>query len=52
MPAIPKKTESVQSRVTPTTKLKMAKYCRKYAVTEGEVVRRALERFLHNVTAK
>lgn len=52
MPIIPRKTEAVQARVTPTTKLKMAKYCKKYAVTEGEVVRRALKKFLHNVIAK
>jgi hypothetical protein len=35
-----------------TTKLKIAKYKDKYRVTEGEIVRRALEKFLHNVTAK
>ena len=52
MPKILRKTEAVQSRVTTTTKLKMAKYKAKYHVTEGEIIRRALDRFLANVTAK
>ena len=52
MPKILRKTEAVQSRVTETIKLKMAKYKAKYRVTEGEIIRRALDRFLANVTAK
>ena len=52
MPKLLRKTEAVQSRVTETTKLKMAKYKAKYRVTEGEIIRRALDRFLANITAK
>jgi hypothetical protein len=52
MPKIVQLTESVQGRVSTTTKLKIAKYKDKYRVTEGEIVRRALEKFLHNITAK
>lgn len=52
MPKILRKTEAVQGRVTETIKLKMAKYKAKYRVTEGEIIRRALEKFLKNVTAK
>lgn len=51
MPKILRRTEAVQSRVTTTTKLKMAKYKAKYHVTEGEIIRRALDRFLVNVAA-
>ena len=52
MPKIIQYTESVQGRVSPTMKLKIEKYKQKYRVTEGEIVRRALKNFLHNVTAK
>jgi arginine utilization protein RocB len=52
MPKIVHYTESVQGRVSPTIKLKIEKYKQKYRVTEGETIRRALENFLHNVTAK
>ena len=52
MPKIVQLTEAVQGRVSLTTKLKIAKYKEKYHVTEGEIIRRALERFLHNTTAK
>lgn len=52
MPKIVRYTEGVQGRVSPTMKLKIAKYKDKYRVTEGEIIRRALEKFLHNMTAK
>ena len=52
MPKIIRYTEGVQGRVSPTTKLKIEKYKQKYRVTEGEIIRRALEKFLHNTTAK
>lgn len=52
MPKILLNTETVQSRVNVTIKLKIAKYKEKYRVTEGEVIRRALKKFLHNTTAK
>ena len=52
MPKILRKTEAVQSRVIETIKLKIAKYKAKYRVTEGKIIRRALDRFLANVTAK
>ena len=52
MPKILINSESVQARVTLTTKLKIEKYKNKYRVTEGEVIRRALKKFLHNMTAK
>ena len=52
MPKIIQCTEVVQGRVSPTTKLKMLKYKDKHKITEGEIIRRALERFLHNTTAK
>lgn len=52
MPKIIQCTETVQGRVSPTLKLKMLKYKDKYKMTEGEIIRRALERFLHNTTAK
>lgn len=52
MPKIVQFTESVQGRVSMTTKLKIAKYKDKYRVTEGEIIRRALEKFLHNTTSK
>jgi hypothetical protein len=52
MPKVVRFTEAVQGRVSPTVKLKIEKYKRKYSVTEGEIIRRALEKFLHNMTAK
>lgn len=52
MPKILLNTETVQSRVSETIKLKIAKYKEKYRVTEGEIIRRALKKFLHNTTAK
>jgi hypothetical protein len=52
MPRIVQYTESVQGKVSLTTKLKIEKYKQKYRVTEGEIIRRALKNFLHNVTAK
>ncbi len=52
MPKIVTYTEAVQGRVSLTIKLKMAKYKEKYRVTEGEIIRRALEKFLHNTTSK
>lgn len=52
MPKIVRYTEAVQGRVSPTVKLKIEKYKQKYRVTEGEIIRRALEKFLHNTTAK
>lgn len=52
MPKITRLTENVQGRISQTVKLKMIKYKNKYNVTEGEIVRRALEKFLHNMTAK
>ena len=52
MPKMIQCTETVQGRVSPTLKLKMLKYKDKYKMTEGEIIRRALERFLHNVNAK
>jgi hypothetical protein len=52
MPKIVLLTESVQGRVSHTTKLKIKKYTEKYRVTEAEVIRRALKVFLHNVTSK
>ena len=51
MPKIVRFTEGVQGRVSPTTKLKIEKYKQKYRVTEGEIIRRALERFLRNTVA-
>lgn len=52
MPKIIRYTEGVQGRVSPTTKIKIEKYKQKYRVTEGEIIRRALEKFLHNTVAK
>ncbi len=52
MPKIVQCTEAVHGRVSPTIKLKMAKYKEKYRVSEGEIIRRALEKFLHNTIAK
>ena len=52
MPKIIQYTEVVQGRVSPTMKLKMFKYKSKYKMTEGEIIRRALEKFLHNTIAK
>ena len=52
MPKIVTYTEAVQGRVSLTIKLKMAKYKEKYRVTEGEIIRRALEKFLHNISAR
>jgi hypothetical protein len=52
MPKIIQYTEAVQGRVSPTMKLKIAKYKEKYRVTEGEIIRRALKKFLHNTTAR
>lgn len=52
MPKIVQYTEGVQGRISPTMKLKIAKYKEKYRVTEGEVLRRALQKFLHNTTSK
>jgi hypothetical protein len=52
MPKIIRNTETVQGRVSVTIKLKIEKYKNKYQVTEGEIIRRALERFLHNTTSK
>lgn len=52
MPKIIQYTETVQGRVSPTTKLKIEKYKQKYRVTEGEIIRRALQKFLHNTIAK
>ena len=52
MPKIVRFTEGVQGRVSPTTKLKIKKYKQKYKVTEGEIIRRALEKFLHNTSAR
>lgn len=51
MPKIIRNTETVQGRVSVTIKLKIEKYKNKYQITEGEIIRRALERFLHNTTA-
>ena len=51
MPKIIQYTEAVQGRVSPTMKLKIAKYKEKYRVTEGEIIRRALKKFLHNTTS-
>jgi hypothetical protein len=52
MPKVVQYTEAVQGRVSPTMKLKIAKYKEKYRVTEGEIIRRALKKFLHNTTSK
>ena len=52
MPKIVRYTETAQGKISPTTKLKMLKYKDKYQMTESEIIRRALEKFLHNVTAK
>lgn len=52
MPKIVQYTEAVHGRVSLTIKLKMAKYKEKYRVSEGEIIRRALEKFLHNTIAK
>jgi hypothetical protein len=52
MPKIIRYTEVVQGRVSVTTKLKIEKYKNKFQMTEGEIIRKALERFLHNTTAK
>lgn len=52
MPKIIQYTETVKGRISPTIKLKIAKYKNKYRVTEGEIIRRALEKFLHNTTSK
>ena len=52
MPKIVRYTEGVQGRTPPTIKLRIEKYKQKYSVTEGKIIRRALEKFLHNTTAK
>jgi hypothetical protein len=52
MPKIVRFTESVQGKISPTTKLKMLKYKERYQMTESEIIRRALEKFLHNTTSK
>lgn len=48
MPKIVRYTESVQGRVSITTKLKLAKYKEKYQMSECEIIRRALENLLKN----
>ena len=52
MPKIVQYTESVHSRVSLTTKTKIERYKEKYRVTEGEIIRRALKKFLANTPAK
>jgi|GEM_PF-5368614 len=52
MPIRHQKTQTVQSRVTESIKLKVARYQAKHHCSEGQVVRLALEKFLHNVVAK
>jgi hypothetical protein len=50
--SIRKKECVVQSRINATYKLKIKKYAERKHVSEAEVVRLALEKFLHNITAK
>jgi len=52
MPILPRKTQVVQGRVSDTIELKVAKYQAKHQCSEGQVVRLALEKFLHNATTK
>ena len=52
MPIKTKKTQTVQARVSDAIKLKVAKYQAKNQCSEGQVVRLALQKFLHNVTSK
>lgn len=42
----------VQARINTTYKLKIQKYAAKKHVSDAEVVRLALKKFLHNITAK
>ena len=50
--SIRRKDCTVQSRINATYKLKIQKYATKKNVSEAAVVRLALEKFLHNITAK
>ena len=52
MPIKINKNQTVQARVSEATKLKVAKYQAKHQCSEGQVIRLALQKFLHNVTAK
>jgi hypothetical protein len=45
-------TTSERERVLKEKQAEIAKYKEKYRVTEGEIIRRALKKFLHNTTSK
>ena len=47
-----KRTEAVQSRVEPSLRLKLQKYCTKHERSEAEVIRTLLKKFLKNISTK
>lgn len=47
-----RRSEPIQTRVEPSVRLKLQKYCNKHDRSEAEVVRMFLKKFLKNVNAK